>query len=397
MTTQSRLPDQLEREKSAASRVTLIGMLLDALLGGFKCIVGVAFHSQALIVDGIHSFSDVLSDLVVLAIVRASRQAPDRDHPYGHQRFETMGTMFLGSILIALSGALIWDSLDKLIFRPTELMTPEWPVLVIAALSVLGKEWIYRYTRKIGEHIRSDLIIANAWHSRTDAFSSIIVLVAVAGAMLGFPWLDSAAAIIVALIVGHVGWQLAWSSVKELVDTALDRETTEKVLAIARKTPGVRNVHDLRSRRMGSDVLLDLHLQVSPVISVSEGHEIGVNVTSSIRSDYPQIRDVTFHIDAENDAEAEPVESRLPARHDVINALSEAWAGLVLPETLNNIRLHYLGAHVSVELFIHNDDSACQGLTTEKLKARANALPWLGDVRLWFRQPVQDHHDQTKH
>lgn len=397
MTSQPGLPDQLEREKSAASRVTLIGMLLDALLGGLKCIVGMLFHSQALIVDGIHSFSDVLSDLVVLAIVRASRQAPDRNHPYGHQRFETMGTMFLGSILIALSGALVWDSVDKLVFRSTELMTPEWPVLVIATLSIVGKEWIYRYTRKVGEQIRSDLIIANAWHSRTDAFSSIIVLVAVAGAMLGFPWLDSAAAIVVALIVGHVGWQLAWSSVKELVDTALDRETTEAVLAIARQTPGVRNVHDLRSRRMGSDVLLDLHLQVSPIISVSEGHEIGVNVTTGIRSQYPQVCDVIFHIDAENDAGEEAVESSLPARREVIRVLSEAWTDLVTPETLSNIRLHYLGAHVSVELFIHNDDSARDGLTTEMLKDRTSELTWLGDVRLWFRQPTQGHHSQPPH
>lgn len=373
----------LNDEKHAAVRVTLIGMVLDAVLGLLKCVVGFLFHSQALIVDGVHSFSDVASDVLVLAIMRTSRQAPDADHPYGHQRFETLGTMILGSFLVAVAGALAWDNIQTLLSGARDEILPGWPVLVVAALSIVGKEWIYRYTRRIGEEIRSDLIVANAWHSRTDAFSSIIVLVAVAGAMTGLVWLDILAAVAVAIFVGHVGWMLTWSSVKELVDTALDADTTGKIYTIARETEGVRNVHDLRSRRMGSDVLLDLHLLVSPVISVSEGHEIGVNVTQRIREAFPEVHDVTFHIDAENDAGKEPHSSGLPTRSEIIQSLESTWQHLLEPETLRSLRLHYLGRHVSVEVYIRNTDSVQKAITGQQLRDEAGHLPWLGDVRIW--------------
>ncbi|TNE76114.1 MAG: cation transporter, partial [Gammaproteobacteria bacterium] len=185
--------NNLAAEMREASRVTIIGMILDAVLGVIKVIAGALFHSQALIVDGIHSFSDVASDLVVLGVMRVSRQEPDDNHPYGHQRIETFGTLLLGSILIAVGAALAWENTLRLVAGEATIV-PGWPVLVAAAISVLSKEWIYRYTRHVGERIRSDLIIANAWHSRTDAFSSVVVLVSTAGAMLGYIWLDVLAA-----------------------------------------------------------------------------------------------------------------------------------------------------------------------------------------------------------
>ena len=148
-------------ETQAATRVTLIGMVLDLILGVIKCIGGTLFHSQALLVDGIHSFSDAASDLVVIAVMKVSRLEPDQGHPYGHQRFETLGTMILGATLIAVGGALAWDNLERL-FVDTDAPLPEWPVLAAALLSVVGKEWIFRYTRKVGLAIRSELLVANA-------------------------------------------------------------------------------------------------------------------------------------------------------------------------------------------------------------------------------------------
>lgn len=219
---------RLDGEFRAASRVTIIGMILDAVLGVLKCIVGLLFGSQALFVDGIHSFTDVASDLVVLVVMKLSRRGPDADHPYGHQRFETLGTMILGSFLIAIGGALAWDNLWR-VLTTEELAVPGWPVLVIAVLSILGKEWIFRYTRHVGEQIRSYLIVANAWHSRTDAFSSVVVLIGAIGAMAGFAWLDAVAAIVIAVIIAHVGWQFTWSSVRELVDTGLSDEDTDRL------------------------------------------------------------------------------------------------------------------------------------------------------------------------
>src|SRR5690606_1252250 len=201
-------PD-LDKEKKAATRVTFIGMFLDAFLGIIKVIGGTLFNSQALLVDGIHSFTDVASDWVVLAVMRLSRKEPDADHPYGHQRIETLGTLVLGSILIAVGAALAWENILRLLTGEEQLV-PGWPVLVAAAVSVAGKEWIYRYTRHVGMEIRSDLIIANAWHSRTDAFSSVVVLVSTIGAMLGFVWLDVVAAVVIAAIIVHIGWRFTW-------------------------------------------------------------------------------------------------------------------------------------------------------------------------------------------
>ncbi|MBE0486458.1 cation diffusion facilitator family transporter [Marinobacter sp.] len=372
-------PD-LDEEKHAASKVTIIGMVLDAVLGIIKVIGGILFNSQALLVDGIHSFTDVVSDWVVLAVMRLSRKEPDADHPYGHQRIETLGTLLLGSILIAVGAALAWENILRLL-AGDELKVPGWPVLVAAAVSVLGKEWIYRYTRRVGIRIRSDLIIANAWHSRTDAFSSVVVLVSTAGAMIGFVWLDVVAAVVIALIIIHIGWKFTWDSVKELVDTGLSEEDTEMLRTIAMDTDGVRNVHELRSRRMGHDILLDIHLVVRPEISVSEGHQIGMKVVTGMRHALGNIRDINFHIDAENDEQsAHPTEPNLPSREEIRASISQA-LGELPPHS--KLRLHYLKNRVHLEIFLDEDHPA-PGITTEKVREILAGHAWFGSVRVWL-------------
>ncbi|PVY78398.1 cation diffusion facilitator family transporter [Tamilnaduibacter salinus] len=375
------------RDAAAATRVTLVGMVLDALLGVFKCVVGMVFHSQALVVDGIHSFSDVLSDTVVLGLMRASRRAPDWNHPYGHERFETIGTLLLGSFLIAIAGAVSWDSLHHLIAAPTDIVAPGWPVLVVALVSVLSKEWIYHYTRRVGLRIESDLIVANAWHSRTDALSSIVVLIGAAGAMAGYPWLDAVAAIVVGLVVAHIGWQLTWASLRELVDTALDGETTRTLYRLAGETEGVADVHALRSRRMGSGVLLDLHLRVNPRISVSEGHEIGVNVRERVKQAFPKIREVTFHIDAEDDSHGEPDRTPTPGRPSIEASLRRRWEPLLGDAHLHDLILHYLDHTVSVDVYISASDRLDRAVTTQRLQDASSDLPWLSDVSIWYDKP----------
>jgi len=371
-------PD-LEKEKHAASRVTLIGMFLDAFLGVIKVIGGTLFHSQALVVDGIHSFTDVVSDWVVLAVMRLSRKGPDADHPYGHQRIETLGTLLLGSILIAVGAALAWENILRLL-SGEDLAVPGWPVLVAAAISVGSKEWIYRYTRHVGIRIRSDLLIANAWHSRTDAFSSVVVLASTIGAMLGFVWLDVAAAVVIAGIIIHIGWKFTWDSVKELVDTGLSEEDTRMLMNIAMETDGVRNVHELRSRRMGHDILLDVHLVVRPEISVSEGHQIGMKVVAGMREALGNILDINFHIDAENDEKyPHPAEPYLPSREQVREYLQNALGEL--PHH-SKLRLHYLKNQVHLELFLDEDHPAPE-LTNETVRQVLADYPWFGSVRVW--------------
>jgi cation diffusion facilitator family transporter len=370
--------EQLAEEVKAATRVTVIGMVLDAALGVLKVIAGALFHSQALLVDGIHSFSDVASDLVVLGVMRVSRQEPDQDHPYGHQRIETFGTLLLGSILIAVGAALAWENTLRL-FVDTITTAPGWPVLVAAALSVIGKEWIYHYTRRVGIAIRSDLIIANAWHSRTDALSSVVVLLSTIGAMLGFFWLDILAAIIIAGIIIHIGWKFTWDSVKELVDTGLSPEDTDILKDIARNTEGVLNVHDLRSRRMGQDILLDIHLVVRPEISVSEGHQIGMHVVNGMRSALENIRYITFHIDAELDEQFLPSSERLPSRREIRDLMSQHIDTLP-PNT--RLRLHYLQNKVHLELFF-SSQAESKLLASEHITRQLEHYPWFGSVKVW--------------
>lgn len=374
--------ENLATEMKAASRVTIIGMILDAVLGIIKVIAGTLFHSQALLVDGIHSFSDVASDLVVLGVMKVSRQEPDDDHPYGHQRIETFGTLVLGSFLIAIGAALAWENTLRLIEGKADIV-PGWPVLVAAGLSVAGKEWIYRYTRRVGKEIRSDLIIANAWHSRTDAFSSVVVLFSTVGAMAGMLWLDVLAAVVIAGIIIHVGWRFTWDSVKELVDTGLSPEDTDMLKDIARQTDGVRNVHELRSRRMGHDILLDIHLVVRPDISVSEGHQIGMQVVGGMRHALENIRDINFHIDAENDEDHPQTSERLPNREEILDILARHVGEL---PSNTRLRLHYLKNKVYLELFF--DTSADNDIiAADKIREELADYAWFGSVRVWVSGP----------
>lgn len=374
--------ENLATEMKAASRVTIIGMILDAILGIIKVIGGALFHSQALLVDGIHSFTDVASDLVVLGVMKVSRQEPDDDHPYGHQRIETFGTLVLGSILIAVGAALAWENTLRLIEGGVDTV-PGWPVLVAATASVVSKEWIFRYTRHVGQAIRSDLIIANAWHSRTDAFSSVVVVVSTAGAMLGMVWLDVFAAVVIAIIIIHIGWKFTWDSVKELVDTGLSPEDTEMLKSIARDTNGVRNVHELRSRRMGHDILLDIHLVVRPEISVSEGHQIGMQVVSGMRDALDNIRDINFHIDAENDEDQPLTSERLPSREDIRATLAQHLGEL--PDH-SRLRLHYLRNKVHLELFLDEPERK-SAFTSDNIRAQLKDYPWFGSIRVWIAGP----------
>lgn len=373
----------LNKERTAATRITVIGMILDAFLGVIKVITGLLFHSQALLVDGIHSFSDVASDLVVVGVMRLSRQAPDQAHPYGHQRIETLGTMVLGSLLIGVGAALAWDNTLRLL-DPEADMLPEWPILVAALVSVLSKEWIYRYTRRVGLAIRSDLIVANAWHSRTDALSSVVVLASTIGAMMGYIWLDVLAAVVISALIIHIGWRFTWDSVRELIDTGLSEEDTRTLKDTALGIEGVRDIHELRSRRMGQDILLDVHLVVRPEISVSEGHQIGMQVSSALRSTMDNILDINFHVDAENDDDQIPTSGQLPNRQEIRETLQQHFPDELPPNT--RLRLHYLKNHVHMELFLETK-AGRKPQTAKDISDQLKNYPWFGSLSIWYSSP----------
>jgi len=368
---------------ATAQKVTLVGMLLDLILGTLKILVGSVSSSHALVADGIHSLSDATTDVLVLVVTRISHHAPDTNHPYGHARFETMGTLLLGSSLIAI-GLLLAYNYITLFFTENTSLKPGWPALAVALFSIISKEWIFRYTKKAGETLRSNLLIANAWHSRTDAFSSIIVLIGVAGSMAGIHWLDIIAALFVAFIVLKIGGRLVWESTKELVDTGVDPGQVDELHKTLLSSKGVLNVHDLRTRRMGQDVLLDVHLQVDPAISVSEGHQIGEWATQKLLKQHSLISDVIYHIDAEDDHDYTLLASNelLPLRAEVIRRLCDSWPEM---PSIEHIILHYLGNQISVELFINESDMTGTSATEieKEIVTRSQQLKWLGTVRVW--------------
>ena len=364
----------------ASRNVTLIGSALDISLGVVKIIVGVFAHSYSLIADGIHSLSDLASDFLVLGITRFSRSSPDSDHPYGHARFETLATVLLGGMLLAVAVALAYESL-VLFFQQKEVLLPTWPALVVAAISIASKEWIYRYTAKVAKEYKSDLLLANAWHSRSDAFSSIVVFVGVAGAMFGITWMDLAAALAVAAIIAKIALNFIWQNLRQLVDEGLPVNDQKKIIALAREVEGVLDVHDLRSRLMGSDAYIEIHIQVDAWISVSEGHFIGNCVCKKIRKHMPDVADIVFHVDIEHE-DADNL-SHLPTRTEIFQILEASMPDISTLAQLDQTTLHYVNRKVVIEIFA----SECDTTKIAEFKAQADKLceqyAWLSTIQFW--------------
>ncbi|WP_232020216.1 cation diffusion facilitator family transporter [Sulfuriflexus mobilis] len=366
-------------------KVTLIGSVVDLLLGVAKIVVGSIAHSQALIADGIHSLSDLATDFMVLfAAKHASRDADD-EHPYGHGRIETVMTVVLGVALILVSIGIGWDAVRRL-FAPDTLLQPGWLALLVAAISVVAKEAIYHYTMHVARKLRSRLLRANAWHSRSDAISSIIVFVGVLGAMSGLDYLDAIAAIGVAFMITKIGWDLAWHSIRELIDTALDEERVEKIRESIKGVGGVEALHMLRTRRMGPDALVDVHIQVMPKLSVSEGHQISEMVRQQVIEDIEEVTDVMVHIDPEDDELATPC-CHLPDRGQIMARLQQYWAGIPEAQQLTVADLHYLNGkiHLEVELPLAVlSEIAAAGPLVQRLQDAAGNDKDIAEVRVAF-------------
>ncbi|UTW13326.1 cation diffusion facilitator family transporter [Marinobacterium rhizophilum] len=375
-----------KQRQQEAQKVTLVGSLLDAVLGIAKILVGLFFHSHALIADGIHSLSDLATDFMVVLVLHLSHQEPDEDHPWGHARFETAATVMLGGLLIAVAGAMAYNSVG-LMFSGAELLVPEWPTLVVAGLSVVSKEWIYRYTLAAGKRLKSDLIIANAWHSRSDAFSSIVVLIGIGGAMLGWAWLDALTAVLVALLIAKIGWDLTWKSIKELVDTALPEDQVRELEQSVQDVDGVISVHSLKTRLMGGQSLLEMHIQVESHLSASEGHYIGDTAVRILKTRFDDIGDVIFHIDTYNDDQRLYCDT-LPLRAEVEQALRAAMSELHPDLRWEKLALYYISARIELELNVDGALLARCGLTGQALQQalRDNLQQhyWYASLSLWL-------------
>jgi cation diffusion facilitator family transporter len=364
-------------------RVTIVGAVVNVVLAAGKVVFGVIGQSQALIVDGVHSLSDLLSDGIVLAAARFGSQGPDSDHPYGHARIETAATIGIGALLLAVAAGFAYDAVQRLL-EPERLWTPGWIALVAAIVSVLAKEALYHYTMRAGKRARSPLIEANAWHHRSDALSSIVVVIGVIGAMAGAFWFDALAAIVVAAMVGMVGWRFAWHAVRELVDTGLEPAELEALRAQIASVGGVRAHHGLRTRRMGADVLVDVHVLVDPRISVSEGHRIADEVRERLIRSIDDVTEVLVHVDHEPDTVEPAPASRLPLRPQILADLARVWADLPEAEAPERLLLHYRAAGVDVELLLPPGRVPAERLPERagELEQKARSLGYIASVRV---------------
>ncbi len=364
--------------------VALVSGLVNLLLSIAQIVIGLIANSAALVADGIHSASDLLSDGLVWFAARHASMAPDKDHPYGHGRYETAATLGLGILLVLVALGIVWGGAERVL--DSERPIPGLLALVVAAAGIAAKEGLYWYTIAVAKRLNSAMLRANAWHHRSDAMSSVVVLIGVGGAVLGFGYMDSLAAIVVGIMVGKIGWDLGWSALTELVDTALDDDEVGEAKRVVMAIDGVRSVHMLRTRRHGAEASADVHVQVAPRLSVSEGHMISQAVEDRMIEQVDSITDVTVHIDPEDDEDA-PTCAGLPLRAEALEALDDAWTEAGAPLAPHETRLHYLSGKIDVELILplsHFVDRRATDQLRAHLEAVARDLPWFGGLRLLY-------------
>jgi cation diffusion facilitator family transporter len=284
---------------------------------------------------------------VIIAIKLGSREA-DHDHPYGHRRFETMATVLLGLGLVVVAGGIAWDATERLL-DTDKLLVPDKNTLGIAIVSILANEWLFHYTKRVGNLTRSKLLLANAWHHRSDAFSSVIVVFGIAAVLMGYPFADAVAAVIVAIMIAKMGVSLVLESINELVDSSLPEDYVRDIQRVIKQTEGVQGIHLLRTRRMGEDAYIDAHIVVDSRISVSEGHMIGDVVRDNLKDNFDDVADVLVHIDPEDDEFKDGYKKPL-TRHQVQVYLDQYLAELI--HTVDDFRIHYLEGLVEVEVVL---------------------------------------------
>jgi cation diffusion facilitator family transporter len=279
----------------AASRSTWVSVGVNVLLATAQVAVGEWSKSSALMADGIHSLSDLVSDFVVLFAGHHAKKDADEDHPYGHQRFETAAALALGTVLLAVGGGMGWSSLQK--FEAPDTIAVAHPIALWVALGALvSKELLFRYMLRVAKAVKSSLLVANAWHARSDAASSLVVSLGILGSMAGYPLLDTMAALIVGFMVGKMGWRFAWDALHDLMDRAIDVEEVQAIRATLLATPGVAGVHDVRTRKMGDMVVADAHIEVDAQITVEEGHNIAVAARLAVLKRH-RVLNLMTHVD----------------------------------------------------------------------------------------------------
>ncbi|AJC50523.1 cation diffusion facilitator family transporter [Coxiella endosymbiont of Amblyomma americanum] len=329
-------------------RIALVSAVTNTVLALLKINIGIIGYSHALIVDGIHAISDLFMDGLIITASLLGARAPDKEHPYGHGRIETIGTIAISFILIFVVVGITFSTILHFMHH-VHLAIPTFPVITVSAISIIVNEILFRYTLVIGKKINSDLLRTNAWHNRSDALISLVVLISAIGTRSGITFLDFIGTLIITLLILYVSGKMLWKNIQELIDTAVDDKTFENIINTIKAVPGVLSMHQLRSRLHGSNVFIDVHIQVAPDISVSEGHYISEKVHLSLINSFSYIADVIVHIDPENDT-VSTFSINLPSREDIYRITKIHWKKFPSFKDIRRITLHYLDKKVYIEI-----------------------------------------------
>jgi len=287
--------------KNPAKNVTVTGAIINALLAAMKFTAGWHFHSRALMADAVDSTTDLVTDGITLIAYPLSRKPVDIDHPYGHGRMESLAAMLVSGVLMFAAGLIAYQAIHTLMRG--EIVVPAWPALIFAVISLIVKEYMFRWTMKVAKKLNSRVLVANAWNHRGDAFSSIAVFIGIAGAIMipGAKSLDAWASLVVVLFIFRAGFSIARNSANDLLDKAQDPEMVEKVGMLAGTINGVLNAHRIRSRRYGPLTFIDLDIEVDPGMKVVEAHELAHSVQKLILTSFEHVADVLIHVEPEGD------------------------------------------------------------------------------------------------
>ncbi|OAT35032.1 cation diffusion facilitator family transporter [Proteus myxofaciens] len=278
-----------------AKKSTLVSVFVNIFLAFWQIIIGFISHSQGLIADGIHSLSDLVADFVVLIANKGSQRKPDADHPYGHLRYENAASLILGTILLMVGIGMVISAIHK-IWDPSSIPEVHSIALYVALFALIAKEGLFRYMLRVAKKVDSNMLIANAWHARSDAASSLVVAIGIIGNLAGYKFFDPLAALIVGIFVGRMGWRFTYQALQDLMDRGADEETLEEITQALLSTPGVLGVHDLKTRRAGDYLLVDVHLEINGELTVRNSHDIVVNARNRVLTN-KQILSVMVHVD----------------------------------------------------------------------------------------------------
>ncbi|MDE2369554.1 MAG: cation transporter [Burkholderiales bacterium] len=285
----------LAARAAAAARSTWVSVGVNLMLTVTQVAVGLLSKSQGLVADGIHSLSDLVADFVVLFAGHHAKKAADADHPYGHQRFENAASLALGALLLAVGIGMLWSAVGKL-EAPETVPQVHVVALWVAVGALVAKESLFRYMLAVAKRVKSSMLVANAWHARSDAASSLVVGVGIVGNLAGYPILDPIAALIVGFMVAKMGWGFGWDALHDLMDRGIDEAEVEAIRRTLAETPGVQCVHDVRTRKMGDMIVVDAHLEVEATLTVEAGHDIAVMARQRVLQRH-RVLNLMTHVD----------------------------------------------------------------------------------------------------